>query len=365
MNIRHMGTQEDRHEVRDRLKREQVGWRKERLIALKLGFSPENKLEAIADVVGRDRATVQRWFHRFGQGGFEAVLQRNYQDNGRPSHCDEEVKAYLQKGLQVGRWNTAIQAQQELEQHFGRYFDYSSVVWRWLKKCAWVLRVPRPVHEKRNSKKAEAFKRRFYGMLNALPITRGKPVKIWFADESRYGLLPIRRRCWTLKGLRPHKLHQTRYEWSYCYGALDIVDGKTVFSQTPSVNLEWTQAFPEQIKLQYPDHEHVVVWDGAGFHPQDSSHEMIPEGIHIIMLPPYSPELNPIEKLWDCIQDYTANKLWPSIERLDQVVALLLKDWWEDPIKVIRLVGKNWHRASANDSAVLIMSILYEKWYKT
>ena len=94
-----------------------------------------------------------------------------------------------------------------------------------------------------------------------------------------------------------------------------------------------------------------------------SSHEMIPEGIHIIMLPHYSPELNPIEKLWDCIQDYTANKLWPSIERLDQVFALLLKDWWEDPRKVIRLVGKNWHRASANDSAVLIMSILYEKWY--
>jgi len=38
----------------------------------------------------------------------------------------------------------------------------------------------------------------------------------------------------------------------------------------------------------------------------------------------------------------------------------LLKDWWEDPIKVIRLVGKNWHRASANDSAVLIIRILYE-----
>jgi hypothetical protein len=39
------------------------------------------------------------------------------------------------------------------------------------------------------------------------------------------------------------------------------------------------------------------------------------------------------------------------MERLDQVVALLLKDWWEDPRKVIRLVGKNWHRASANASA--------------
>ena len=73
-------------------------------------------------------------------------------------------------------------------------------------------------------------------------------------------------------------------------------------------------------------------------------------GVHIVMLPPYSPELNPIEKLWDLIQDHTSNKLWPSIERLDQVVALHLKDWWEDPGRVIRLVGNGWIRASANAS---------------
>lgn len=60
--------------------------------------------------------------------------------------------------------------------------------------------------------------------------------------------------------------------------------------QTPSVNMQWTQAFLEQIKAQYPDHEHIVVWDGAGFHPKDASHEMIPEGIHIVTLPPYSPD---------------------------------------------------------------------------
>ena len=69
---------------------------------------------------------------------------------------------------------------------------------------------------------------------------------------------------------------------------------------------------------------------------------MIPEGIHIVTLPPYSPELNPIEKLWDLIQDQTANKLWPTIERLDTVVGLHLKDWWEAPDKVISLFGKGY-----------------------
>ena len=68
-------------------------------------------------------------------------------------------------------------------------------------------------------------------------------------------------------------------------------------------------------------------------------------------LPPYSPELNPIEKLWDMIQDQTANKLWPSIERLEEVVATHLKDWWEDTEKVLSLVGGGWQHLEANASA--------------
>ena len=114
--------------------------------------------------------------------------------------------------------------------------------------------------------------------------------------------------------------------------------------------MQWTRAFLEQLKLQYPDYEHIVIWDGAGFHPRDSSHEMIPSGIHIVTLPPYSPELNPIEKLWDLIQDHTANKLWPTIEGLDKVVASHLQSLWEDPSRIISLFGRGWIRASVNDS---------------
>ena len=133
MRKRNLGTPEDRHHVRILLKDADEGWRKERLIALKLGFSTDNTLEDIAEVVCRDRAPVQRWFKLFKQGGFDAVLKRNYTDQGRPSGCTKEIEAYLLDGLDATRWNTVHQAQEDLERHFDQSFKYQAV-WRWLKK---------------------------------------------------------------------------------------------------------------------------------------------------------------------------------------------------------------------------------------
>ena len=97
------------------------------------------------------------------------------------------------KGLENARWNAPEQARAELSLHFKRSVSYHQV-WHWLKKCAGVFRVPRPVHEKRDSKKAEAFQRDFLGILRRQPISGKRPIKIWFADESRYGLHPNLRR---------------------------------------------------------------------------------------------------------------------------------------------------------------------------
>ena len=108
-----------------------------------------------------------------------------------------------------------------------------------------------------------------------------------------------------------------------------MVNGELLCIQTSSTNLQWTEAFLKQFKKHYPNEQHAVVWDGAGFHPHHSEHPNVPEGVHIVTLPLYSPELNPIEKLWDLLQDQTANKLWRSIERLEQAVANHLRVWWE------------------------------------
>lgn len=359
---RKLGSIEDRKKVKVLLKECTEGWKKERLIALKMGFNSENTLDVIAESIGKDRQTIQRWFVKFRKEGVEGLLSRTY--TGRPlKHSNDEIYDFLEKGLESGRWNTLVQAKQDLEKQFKCSFKYHNV-WYWVKKCKGVIRIPRPSHTKRDPEKSKEFKRDFLQQLEQLPIARSKPVKVWFADESRYGLLPILRGCWTKKGLRQIKKYETKYEWSYCYGAIDPVDGECVFLQTPSVNMEWTEKFLLQVKQEFPDHEHVVVWDGAGFHPKEADHEMLPEGIHAIQLPPYSPELNPIEKLWDLIQDHTSNKLWPTIKRLDEVVGLLLEEWWKDPNRVLGLFGDNWHRDSANSSARTDIGILNLKRYK-
>ena len=120
-----------------------------------MGFDVTNSLKFIAESVGVDTKTLWRWFTLYRPDGLDAVLKRNY-GIGRPSGMDEEIEAYLRKGLQNARWNTAQQAREELERHFERRFKYATV-WNWIKKCAGVLRVPLPVHEKRDSAQAEAF----------------------------------------------------------------------------------------------------------------------------------------------------------------------------------------------------------------
>jgi len=350
MKKRHLGEQKDRERVRTLLKGNHPGWVRTRLLAVKMGFDPNPSNREIAKVLEVSEASVKRWFARFRQGGFELLMTRESGNCGRKSGLDDEITEYLVKGLKAARWNTAVQATEDLSKHFGRPFRYRNV-WNWLKKCAGVFRIPRPVHEKRDPIAAERFKRFFLGKLKDVALSGTKPMKIWFVDESRYGLLPNLRRVWTRKGLRPHKKWKSKYQWSYCYGAINATSGESVFLQTPSVSQQWTEAFLLEIAKAHPGHEHIIVWDGAGFHPADSDHPRIPEGFHVINLPPYSPELNPIEKLWDLIQDHTANRVWPTIERLDQVVASLLRDWIEDPARVLGLFGKGYHRASANASS--------------
>jgi len=346
-----MGEQADRRKINALLKGDNPGWKQTRLTVLKMALNPENTSKFIAESTGVGVASVNRWVSAYRRGGLDGALSRGTDNNHRPRTGDEEIIAYLEQGLENQRWNTLVEATRELEKHFRRKFKYKTV-WVWAKKCMGVLRIPRPEHEKRDPAKAEAFKRAFLKRLCDQPVTGEKPVKIWFADESRYGLLPNLRRVWTKKGVRPVKRWKSEYKWSYCYGAIDVLEGGSVFLQTPTVNLQWTEQFLLQIKKQYPGHEHIVVWDGAGFHPKESSHERVPEDLHLINLPPYSPELNPIEKLWDLIQDHTSNKLWPTIERLDQVVGMHLRDWVADPMGVIQLVGNGWIRASANGSNV-------------
>ena len=124
-------------------------------------------------------------------------------------------------------------------------------------------------------------------------------VELWSTDEHRIGLKPILRRVWALKGTAVKAVVAQRYEWMYVYTCLHPESGRTSWLLLPTVNVElFSQAlaiFAEEAGVG-PDKRMVLLLDRAGWHT--SARLIVPEGIHLVFLPPYSPEVQPAERLW-------------------------------------------------------------------
>ena len=91
-----------------------------------------------------------------------------------------------------------------------------------------------------------------------------------------------------------------------------------------TVNLDCNQDFLAQIGAHDPGATRVVIYDGAGFHHRDG-HAGLPANVRVITLPAYSPELNPVERLWDQVRDVLANELHANLEALEQALTRALR----------------------------------------
>jgi hypothetical protein len=97
-------------------------------------------------------------------------------------------------------------------------------------------------------------------------------------------------------GYKPTAPYQTKYQWGYLHSALEVGgDGRAEALFLPTVSLECSRIFLAQIAASDPHADHIVIWDQAGFH-QATGQTCVPR-VRILSLPPYCPELNPVEKL--------------------------------------------------------------------
>jgi transposase len=94
---------------------------------------------------------------------------------------------------------------------------------------------------------------------------------------------------------------------------------------------------------------HIVIRDGAGFH-QDEGAAELPANVRVIRLPPYSPELNPVERLWDVVQDRICNRVWKALEELMAAINGILAEYWTTPEKVRALIVDGWLLDTENAS---------------
>ena len=97
-------------------------------------------------------------------------------------------------------------------------------------------------------------------------------------------------------------------------------------------------AFLQQISKRDPCAIHIMIWDGASFHPGNTD-ARIPDNVVVLRQPPHSPELNSVEKLWDMLRDWLCNRRWHSLDELLEAATYWLKKFWNTPEQILSLVG--------------------------
>lgn len=167
---------------------------KERLQVVLWSTSGQHSLAELARLAGRSRSTIQIWLDNYTAGGLAQLLRRQ-PPPGKPSPVAEPtVQAQLQAGLKAGRWRTAGQVAAWLKADHGIERAAKSLYY-WLGKVGGALRVPRPYHIQQDPAAAAAFRAELEQNLEKLNLPKDRPVRIWVADESRFGLHIQSRRC--------------------------------------------------------------------------------------------------------------------------------------------------------------------------
>jgi len=143
-------------------------------------------------------------------------------------------------------------------------------------------------------------------------------VEVWFQDEARIGQQGTLTRVWGERGGCPRAVRQTEYQWGYLFGAVNPLTGQSSALIAPTVSTELMNAHLRMIAEEAGEDVHVVlVLDGAGWHK--SSDLQAPDSMTLLFLPPYTPELMPMERVWQWMRQHDlSNRVFEDEAAIDR-----------------------------------------------
>ena len=303
-----------------------------------------------AGLNGMDRQTLRDWVHRYNAAGIEGLKSRR--NRGRAPALTEQQKAELRELVvkgpdlakdQVVRWRCAdIRAEVvrrfSVEVHVG-------TIGKWLNQFGLTRLQPRPYHPKKNVEAEAAFERNFASLARAvLPASKASmPIEIWFQDEARVGQKGTHAYIGAPVGSRPLMVRDNRHDSAYLFGAIcpDRAVGAAMI--TPAANTEAMNLHLAEISTQVAPGAHaVLVCDGAGWH-QRGKQLHVPDNILMLTLPAYTPELNPMENVWEYLRP---NKLCAMVwDTCDDIVEACKQAWHfliNDPDRIRSIGSRDW-----------------------
>jgi hypothetical protein len=179
---------------------------------------------------------------------------------------------------------------------------------------------------------------------SALPASvAGKTIEIWFQDEARVGQQGTLEYLWAPIGSRPLAVRDNRRDSAYLFGALCPARGVGAAIIMPAVNREAMGEHLKEISTQVSAGAHaVLICDGAGWHRRADTLK-IPDNITLLELPPYSPELNPMENVWDYLRGNKLSHLvWDTYEAIVDACAKAWRFLIDDPDRIRSIAHRQW-----------------------
>ena len=195
-------------------------------------------------------------------------------------------------------------------------------------------------------------------MTAALPETAsGKVLEIWWQDEARVGQLVVSRseiawgtltRVWAERGSRPPAPRDRRYEWAYLFGAVCPERGVGAGLVLLSANADAMSLHLSEISKQVlPDAHAIIVLDGAGWHKL-GGRLRVPENITLLPLPPYAPELNPVELIWQFLrQNQLSNRVFDGYDAIVDACCSAWNALIAAPQRIASIASRPWARVAA------------------
>jgi putative transposase len=160
-----------------------------------------------------------------------------------------------------------------------------------------------------------------------------------FQDEAGFGRINKPKYCWCEKGMRPTvPCHHIR-EYRYVYGAVEPKTGESHFLVMPDCDTNCMNVFLQSLSGAYPDDMIMLVCDGARWHTSQTL--IVPKNIELLHIPPYTPEMNPIEQIWEELREKGfRNEVFQTlskvVDRLCEVICNLTAQ------TIMSITGRDW-----------------------
>jgi hypothetical protein len=130
------------------------------------------------------------------------------------------------------------------------------------------------------------------------------------------------------------------YKWTYLYAALEPTTGESFCLYLPGMDDGCLEVFLGELSKTYPDNHLLIVLDGAPSHRSEKIEH--PENVSLLMLPAYSPELDPVERWFQEFRRKLSNRAFESVALLQEALSQTLRPYWEESTLLKRLTGYSW-----------------------